>query len=99
GHCRLSSPSAHSGLEGDWFLESDRSGYAQGVRVKQRLASMTSPYQHIEILESDAFGRILVLDGAWQTSERDEFMYHEMLVHVPLMTHPGAERVLVIGGG
>jgi len=58
-----------------------------------------SPFQHIEIYEHPTFGRTLVLDGAVQTSERDEFMYHEMLVHVPLLCHLQPQRVLVIGGG
>ena len=58
-----------------------------------------SDFQHIEIYEHPTFGRTLVLDGAVQTSERDEFLYHEMLVHVPLLCHPAPSRVLVIGGG
>jgi spermidine synthase len=58
-----------------------------------------SGFQHIEIYDHPTFGRTLVLDGAVQTSERDEFLYHEMLVHVPLLSHPGPKRVLVIGGG
>ena len=58
-----------------------------------------SAFQHIEIYDHPTFGRTLVLDGAVQTSERDEFMYHEMLVHVPLLCHPEPRRVLVIGGG
>lgn len=58
-----------------------------------------SAFQHIDIYEHPTFGRTLVLDGAVQTSERDEFLYHEMLVHVPLLAHPEPRRVLVIGGG
>ena len=58
-----------------------------------------SAFQHIDIYEHPTFGRTLVLDGAVQTSERDEFLYHEMLVHVPLLCHPEPKRVLVIGGG
>ncbi|MFY9587498.1 MAG: polyamine aminopropyltransferase [Actinomycetota bacterium] len=58
-----------------------------------------SAFQHIDIYEHPTFGRTLVLDGAVQTSERDEFLYHEMLVHVPLLCHPEPRRVLVIGGG
>jgi spermidine synthase len=58
-----------------------------------------SAFQHIEVYEHPTFGRMLVLDGAVQTSERDEFLYHEMLVHVPLLCHPEPRRVLVIGGG
>jgi len=58
-----------------------------------------SGFQHVEIYDHPTFGRTLVLDGAVQTSERDEFLYHEMLVHVPLLCHAGPRRVLVIGGG
>jgi spermidine synthase len=86
-------------LSGDWFFEAEQSGYAQGVSVKERLLSAKTPFQNLEIFESNAFGRVLVLDHAWQTSERDEFMYHEMLVHVPMMTHPNPRRVLIVGGG
>jgi spermidine synthase len=63
------------------------------------LHSEDSAFQHIDVYEHPTFGRTLVLDGAVQTSERDEFLYHEMLVHVPLIAHPAPERVLVIGGG
>lgn len=58
-----------------------------------------SAFQHIEVYENPAFGRVLLLDGLVQTTERDEFCYHEMLVHVPLLIHPDPKRVLVIGGG
>jgi spermidine synthase len=58
-----------------------------------------SPFQLIEIFENPAFGRVLILDGLVQTTERDEFFYHEMLVHIPLLIHPEPRSVLVIGGG
>jgi spermidine synthase len=58
-----------------------------------------SAFQHVEFYDHPTFGRTLVLDGAVQASERDEFLYHEMLVHVPLLCHPEPKRVLVIGGG
>ena len=51
------------------------------------------------MLDSHEFGRMLVLDGVFQTSIFDEFIYHEMIAHVPLLTHPAPKRVLVIGGG
>jgi len=86
-------------LEGDWYFETERAGFAQGVRVRRRIYAEETPFQALEIIDTDAFGRALVLDQALQTSERDEFMYHEMLVHVPLMTHPRPRRVLIIGGG
>ncbi len=58
-----------------------------------------SEHQGIQFLEHPTFGRMLVLDGAVQTTERDEFFYHEMLVHVPMLMHPAPRRVLVVGGG
>ena len=58
-----------------------------------------TPFQEIQVLEHPHFGRMLVLDGVVQLTERDEFFYHEMLVHVPLHAHGRAQRVLIIGGG
>lgn len=65
----------------------------------ERLASERSAFQQIDVYEHPSFGRMLVLDGLVQTSERDEFPYHEMLTHVPMIAHPDPKRVLVIGGG
>ena len=92
-------PTTDPKLNGDWFFEVEKSGYAQGLRVRRRLVRQQTPYQHLEIVDTDAWGPVLVLDGALQTSEFDEFMYHEMLVHVAMMTHPNPRRVLIIGGG
>lgn len=58
-----------------------------------------SEFQEVAIFETEDYGRMLVLDGAIQTTERDEFIYHEMIVHVPMCAHPNPRRVLVIGGG
>ena len=95
----MTEPSDYPAVEGDWYFETERSGFAQGVRVRERLLSEQTGFQELEIIDTDPFGRALVLDQALQTSERDEFMYHEMIVHVPLMTHPDPRRVLIIGGG
>lgn len=82
------------------------SGYsepvARGLRYAfegERVHSERSRFQQIDVYDHAAFGRVLVLDGLTQTTERDEFIYHEMLVHVPLLQHPAPRRVLVIGGG
>lgn len=83
----------------DWFAEPPVAGYQQRYRVRQRLHAERSPIQRLEILDLESVGRALVLDGTLQTSEREEFTYHEMLVHVPLFSHPSPRRVLVIGGG
>ena len=58
-----------------------------------------SPYQRIQVLEHPFFGRMLALDGVVQLTERDEFFYHEMLVHVPMAVHPSPRRALIVGGG
>ena len=80
------------------FLESPAPG-VEFAYEGELLHAEESAFQRIEIYEHPTFGRTLVLDGAVQTSERDEFLYHEMLVHVPLFCHPEPRRVLVIGGG
>lgn len=69
------------------------------LRITRVLHEEDTPYQHIEIAESLQFGRMLILDGVFQTSVKDEWCYHEMVSHVPLMVHPHPERVLIIGGG
>lgn len=69
------------------------------LHITDILHEEQTPYQHIEIAESLEFGRMLILDGVFQTSVKDEWCYHEMVSHVPLMVHPNPERVLIIGGG
>lgn len=83
---------------GEGFTEPAAPGFAHayGGRLLHR---EQSPFQRIEVFENPTFGRMLVLDGLVQTSQRDEFLYHEMLVHVPLLSHPEPRRVLIIGGG
>ena len=70
-----------------------------GVRVKKKIFEKKTPYQFLEILDTDSFGRMLVLDGIIQTTEKDEFIYHEMISHLPLFYHGNAKKVLIIGGG
>jgi spermidine synthase len=68
-------------------------------RAKRRLFLGRSAYQKIEVFDTDFFGRVLMLDGLVQTTTKDEFFYHEMLVHPAMMSHPRPEDVLIIGGG
>lgn len=68
------------------------------MEVRASISHHRSAYQEIEIIDTVPFGRSLVLDGALQTTERDEFTYHESLVHIPLLSHPLPRRVLIIGG-
>lgn len=82
-----------------WYDETFEDNIRFGLRVQRMLHSERSPFQHIEIFESAAYGRVLALDGILMTSERDEHFYHEMLVHPALTTAADIRRVLIIGGG
>lgn len=84
---------------GLWFTEKQTENLNITCRVKETLHVGKSEYQHIDVLDTYQFGRMLVLDGAIQTTIKDEFVYHEMISHVPLFTHPEPKRVAVIGGG
>ncbi len=77
-------------LTDDWGLH---------VRSAATLEAFRSQYQAIEVHDSVPFGKLFRLDGHFMTSERDEFFYHENLVHVAALAHPGPERALVVGGG
>ena len=82
------------------WLEEDQQGVLQvRYRVKRSLYEADSEFQHIDILETEGFGRMLVNDGTVMLSERDERVYHEMITHVPLFVASRVRRVLVIGGG
>ena len=81
------------------FAEVARSGFQQRFQLRASLWEGRSRYQQVEILDTVSFGRALVLDDALQTTQADEFLYHEPLVHVPLLAHPGPRRVLIVGGG
>ncbi|MFW6050640.1 MAG: polyamine aminopropyltransferase [Myxococcota bacterium] len=82
-----------------WYDEVYEDRTRLGLRVDRTLYSGRSAYQTIEVLDTPEFGRVLVLDGVFNTSERDEHFYHEMLVHPALTTARHTRRVLVIGGG
>lgn len=85
----------------NWFeeqLEIDKGRIAK-VAVRRLLASKTSPFQQIDVYETEAFGRMLVHDQVIMATEADEAHYHEMIAHVPLCVHPNPRNVLVIGGG
>ena len=69
------------------------------LKITGVLHEEQTPYQHIQIVDTLQYGRMMILDGVFQTSVKDEWMYHEMIAHVPLMLHPNPQRVLIIGGG
>ncbi|MRJ02553.1 MAG: polyamine aminopropyltransferase [Epsilonproteobacteria bacterium] len=82
-----------------WFEEIHDDFFKQGLRVEEKLVEVESEYQKIEVYRSREFGKLLVIDGHGMLCERDEFIYHEMMAHVPICTHRDPKRVLIIGGG
>lgn len=82
-----------------WFSEFHAPDVKHSIRVKRHLFSKKSDYQQIDIFDTPEFGRVLVLDGSVMLTERDEFIYDEMITHVPMAVHPNIQDVLVIGAG
>lgn len=82
-----------------WITENQSAHLRLSAEVDKVLYSGQSEFQKIEVAHSLEYGNMLVLDGVFQTSEREEFVYHEMMSHVPLFLHPNPEKVLIIGGG
>jgi len=74
-------------------------GSSAGFRISEKLAEVRSPFQTIEIYQSTDWGRLMLIDGALMLTSRDNFLYHEMMAHPALFTHPGPKRVVIIGGG
>lgn len=82
-----------------WFTEHETDHLRVQHKVTRTLYHDRSQFQEVAVVDTVEYGRMLILDGVIQTSVRDEFVYHEMLAHVPLFLHPKPEKVLVIGGG
>ncbi len=82
-----------------WIDEEYQGIVRTGFRLKRRVFQGKSPFQTVEVVETKGHGKLLLIDGMTMVSERDEFVYHEMIAHVPLFVHPRPRRVLVIGGG
>ena len=82
-----------------WFSDEHTEDVKLSIRIKEQLFSAQSEFQRIDVLDSREFGRILVADGDLMLTEKDEFIYHEMITHVPMAVHPHVEKVLVIGAG
>lgn len=84
----------------NFYKEITPAGYGIAIKAKEVLFSEQSPFQKVEIIDSDSkLGKILTLDDLMMTTEGDEFHYHEMIAHIPMMNHKNPESVLVIGGG
>ena len=87
-------------LDNNWFSESfAESATAFSLEVSEKLHEEQTPYQKIEIYETKKFGTLMVIDGCIMLTDRDNFLYHEMMSHPVIFTHPKPENVLVIGGG
>jgi spermidine synthase len=82
-----------------WINETLYPDWGQRFRVKRELARVRSDFQDIAVFESYTHGRVMLLDGVVQITEMDEFVYQEMIVHVPLLAHGAARNVLIIGAG
>lgn len=82
-----------------WYTEEHSKEAKFSIKVLRQLYSVQSPFQKIDILESEEFGRFFTLDGYMMVTEKDEFIYHEMIVHVAMATNLNMKRVLVIGAG
>ncbi|MBY6917204.1 polyamine aminopropyltransferase [Clostridium botulinum] len=82
-----------------WYTEKHTEDVKFSIRVDRELYTEQSKFQRIDILESKEFGRFFTLDGLMMVTEKDEFIYHDMIVHVPMATNPNIKKVLVIGAG
>lgn len=84
----------------EWFTEEHSgAGSAFSLKIKRKLDEKQSPFQHHAIYETETFGNLMVLDGCTMVSTRDNFLYHEMMSHPALFTHPNPKKVWIIGGG
>lgn len=82
-----------------WFTEELHPYYRKGIRIKKILADEQTQFQHLQFVETDFFGKAMILDGIIQLTERDNMGYHEMIVHVPMLAVGKPKRVLIVGGG
>lgn len=85
---------------GEYYKEITPAGFGVAIKQKEVLFSKQSEFQKVEIIDTDStLGKILTLDGLMMTTEGDEYFYHELIAHIPLLTHKYPKKVLVIGGG
>jgi len=82
-----------------WIKEAQIEDASMIYKVRETLVRKQTEYQDLAIVETNSFGRMLLLDGIVQTTIADEYVYHEMITHIPLFTHPNPKKVLVVGGG
>lgn len=82
-----------------WFTENHTDNVRFSMRVDRHIVSLTSDFQKIDVFQTPEFGKVLVIDGYVMLTEKDEFIYHEMITHVPMAVNPNIKRILVIGAG
>ena len=82
-----------------WYTEKQTDEVRFSIKVKQHLYTGKSEFQDVDVFESEEFGKFLTLDGLMMVTEKDEFIYHDMITHVAMATNPSIKKVLVIGGG
>ena len=82
-----------------WYTDQHTKDVRFSIKSKKQLVSHESEFQRIDILETQEYGRVLVLDSELMITEKDEFIYHEMITHVSMAVHPNVKNVLVIGAG
>jgi len=83
----------------DWIREKLHADYGQSLRISEMLYDSETEHQRLKVFQNGTFGRVLTLDDVVQTTEGDNFVYHEMLTHVPILAHGAARHVCIIGGG
>jgi len=84
--------------QGQWIHENWENVEVR-YRTKKFLKEMQTEFQHLLLVDTFEYGNMLLLDGIVQTTEKDEFVYHEMMAHIPLFSHPSPRKVLIVGGG
>lgn len=82
-----------------WYTEKQTKNHGITTKIKRTLHSEVTEFQTLDVVETYQFGNLLVLDGMVMTTDKDEFVYHEMISHVALHTHPNPKQVLIVGGG
>lgn len=84
----------------DWLTEvCEEGGSAFAMKLIEKVHDEQTPYQHIEVFETERFGTVMVIDGFVMLTDRDNFIYHEMMTHPALFSHTGPRRVVIVGGG
>lgn len=82
-----------------WYTEQQTENVRFSIKIKQHLFSAKSEFQQVDVFDSVEFGRFLTLDGLMMVTQKDEFIYHDMIVHVPMATNPNIKKICVIGAG